>query len=122
MPPRMTCLALVLGALMAPPAAAFTAWNGNAVRESAPGQFEVRWRGGLSGAPEFWCAAGDFVVRGLGLSHATRIWRISPEPRRSGAPVRFSLSSEGAVDTGLVILWGDDSSLSASGAKALCER
>lgn len=32
MTPRMICPALALGAPVAPPAAAFTAWNGNAVR------------------------------------------------------------------------------------------
>jgi hypothetical protein len=34
----------------------------------------------------------------------------------------LSLSSDGAMDTGLAILWGDNGSLSASGAKAFCER
>ena len=104
---------------LAAPAQAFIAKNDLVVEARPDGSFEVPYRG-LSGASDFWCAAGDYVVRHLGLPPQTRIFRLSSPPRRSGQGVTFSLSSEGAKKTGLFLFSGGRS-ISASQARALCD-
>lgn len=108
-----TLLALAL------PVQAFTARNGLVVDARPDGSFEVPYRG-LSGSSDFWCAAGDYVVRHLSLPASTRIYRLSSPPRRSGQGVIFSLSPEGAKKPGLFLLSGSRS-VSASHARALCD-
>lgn len=105
---------------LALPAQAFFAQNGLTVRPLSGDQFEVRYRG-LSGAPHFWCSAGDYVIQKLGLPAATRIYRVSPPPRRAGEGVIFSLSPEGATSTGLVTLYGRRDSLNAISARHYCD-
>ena len=104
---------------LALPAQAFIAKNELIVEPRPDGTFEVPYRG-LSGASDFWCAAGDYVVRDLGLPAGTRIYRVSSPPRRGGQGVTFSLTPEGATKTGLV-LFGGGRSVSASHARALCD-
>lgn len=114
---------LKLGALivvLAGPSAAFVAENRLTVAPSSAEDFSVHWRG-LSGAPDFWCAAGDYVVRELNLPPTTRIHRVSGQ-RGRGEEMRFSLSRAGAQPTGLFKLHGDPLSLSASHARLLCDR
>lgn len=119
---RASCLlALTLTVAAAAPAAAFTTLNRYFAKETGSGTFNVEWRGGPSGASAFWCAAGDFVMRGMGLPASTRIWRTSPEPRKGGEPMTFSLSAEGSTETGLLILFGDGNSVSAMGTRSFCE-
>jgi hypothetical protein len=48
--------------------------------------FFVPFRG-RPGSTSFWCAAGDFVIRGMDLGPATRVFRLSAPPRRGGALV-----------------------------------
>lgn len=105
--------------LAAAPAQAFIARNGLVVESAPGGAFEVLYRG-LSGASDFWCAAGDYVIRELRLSPDTRIYRLSSPPRRSGQGITFSLSSEGAKRTGLALLSGGRS-ISAAHARQLCQ-
>ena len=105
---------------LALPAHAFIAQNGLTVRPLSGDQFEVRYRG-LSGAPHFWCSAGDYVIQKLGLPTATRIHRVSPPPRRAGEGVTFSLSPEGATKTGLITLYGSRDSLNAASARHYCD-
>jgi hypothetical protein len=86
---RSRFLPLLLAAgLAASPAAAFQAQNNFTVRQLDSTRFEVLSRGGLS-ASDAWCAAGDFVRRGLRMPGATLIWRISEPPRRSGQSIVF---------------------------------
>lgn len=110
---------LAIALLAATPASAFVADNDLLVHATGEGRFEVPYRG-LSGASDFWCAAGDYVVTELGRSVTTRIYRISSPPRRGGTGVSFSLSPEGATRTGLFIL-GNPRGVSASFARALCD-
>ena len=107
--------ALVLLPTAAP---AWIAHNGLVVRP-APGGFEVPYRG-LSGARDFWCAAGDYVVEELRLPPDTLIYRTSSPPRRSGQGMTFSLSSEGAKKPGLLLLSGRRG-VSAALARGLCQ-
>ncbi len=114
---------LLAGSLFAGgPAAAYITSNGLLVVPEGKGTFNVPFRG-LSGPTDFWCAAGDYVNNFLGMPGGTRIYRLSPPPRRSGEGIRFSLNPEGAADkTGLSIFSSDgpSNSVSAAMAYALC--
>ncbi|RVW00001.1 hypothetical protein EKE94_02130 [Mesobaculum littorinae] len=116
----ITC-ATVLAAT--PALAGFQAENALYVEPAGNTSFDVPYRGGRAGASDFWCAAGDYVIRGLNAAPGTRIWRVSEPPRRSGQGIRFSLSPDGAASrSGLLTLFGQgDASLSAAHARALCE-
>lgn len=114
-------LALTLAAAVATPAVAgFTARNLRPVVATGPETFAVQFRYD-DVTREFWCAAGDYVMHGLGRGPATRIWRISG-PQRGTDPMEFSLSPEGAQPTGLLHLNGSDNlSMTASHAFSLCD-
>lgn len=112
-------LPLLVALVPASPAAAFQARNDAHVTGTAE-RIVVASRPGLSAA-ESWCAAGDFVIRALGLPGTTPVYRLSPPPRRAGEAVEFSLSPEGASErTGLLQIGPRDASLSAAHAQALC--
>jgi hypothetical protein len=114
---RLIPLLLAAG-LAASPAAAWQSQNNFTVRQLDSNRFEVQARGGLSSS-DAWCAAGDFVIRGLRLPRSTTIWRISEPPRRSGAGIVFSLSPQGAASTtGLVGSGGN--STSANHGQNIC--
>jgi hypothetical protein len=114
---RLIPLLLAAG-LAASPAAAWQSTNNFTVRQLDQNRFEVLSRGGLSNS-DAWCAAGDFVIRGLRLPRNTQIWRISEPPRRSGQSIVFSLSSDGAASTtGLVGSGGN--SASANHGQNIC--
>ena len=114
---RLIPLLLAAG-LVASPTAAWQSQNNFQVRQLDQNRFEVRSRGGLSNS-DAWCAAGDFVIRGLGLPRSTTIWRISEPPRPSGQGIVFSLSPEGAASTtGLVGSGGN--SASANHGQNIC--
>ena len=104
---------------LASPALAFQARNGVEVMGSAE-RIEVQPSAGQA-APQSWCAAGDFVIRGLGLPGTTPLYRLTPPPRRGGEAVTFSLAAEGASErTGLLLLGAADNALSAAHAQAMC--
>ena len=113
---RHLLTAFLLAAL--PTAApAWLAQNGLVVEPSAGG-FTVPYRG-LSGARDFWCAAGDYVVRELNLPPDTMIFRTSSPPRRSGQGISFSLSPENAKKPGIVLFSGNRG-VSAALAREFC--
>ncbi|GAB4385614.1 hypothetical protein [Albidovulum sp.] len=119
----LALLAALLVALpaAAPGAAAFTAENGLIVNRGAAGGFEVPWRGSAR-VTSFWCAAGDYVIRGLRMSPSTRIWRVSEPPRRAGEAITFALTPEGAARrSGLLILLGPENGVTAAHAASFCE-
>lgn len=113
-------LALLLLSLAAPPVAAFTAENGQRVTPAGPGAFAVGWRG-RSGAPDFWCAAGDYVLHALNRPPATRVYRLDAPPRPCGAAIRFGFDPARAAPTGLLRLQGGRG-LTAAYARRFCER
>ena len=98
---------------------AFLAENTLIVRAMGSDTFEVPYRG-LNGPGDFWCAAGDYVIRELELPPNTRIYRTSSPPRRAGQGMTFSLSATGAKKTGLVRL-NRDRSVTAAHARGLCD-
>ena len=114
--------ALLLAAVLASPAQAFIASNGLGVEPSGSGGFTVPWHG-QGGATDFWCAAGDFVIFGLGQSPTTPIYRVSETPRRSGEGMRFSLSPDTAIaPIGIAMLMvTKGQGLSAAMAQSFCE-
>jgi hypothetical protein len=119
-------LALVL-AFAAPAAAVPASWfravNGMWVEPETPRKFYVPWRG-QPGPQVFFCAAGDYVIRRLGLPQSTRIYRLSEPPRRAGEGIWFSLDAEGAASkTGVTTLAnsGPANSLSAAASKSFCD-
>lgn len=111
-----TTLALLI---LTTPAHAYLSQNSLRVQGDAS-SFEVQFSPGL-GAPDAWCAAGDYAIRYLGLPGTALVWRTSEPPRRVGEGVRFATSSAGAATTsGLILLGEDDASLTASSAQNLC--
>lgn len=116
MKPVLTAAALALAAL---PASAFVAQNKLIVEPRGAESFHIPFRG-KSSTPEFWCAAGDYVIRELGLSAQTRIYRTSGS-RRAGQGMTFSLSPEGAQPIGIVTL-GTLKGLTAAHARQMCNQ
>lgn len=116
--PLLAALA-VAAAVTVSPAQAFVASNGLWVQRVNETDFFVPFRG-RSGATSFWCAAGDFVVRGLDLRPGTRVFRLSSPPRPSGEGMMFSLRSEGAQDRGVQVWGSEDAGMSASLAQTYC--
>lgn len=98
---------------------AFMASNGLRVQATGQSSFEVPYRG-LSGTPDFWCAAGEYVIRRLHMSPGTTIYRTSSGPRRAGQGISFSLDPEGAKSTGL-FTFGNQRGISASHARHICQ-
>jgi hypothetical protein len=115
----MRALILSVTLMSASPAFAFLTQNNERVQGSGSGQFEVLASPGQA-ASASWCAAGDYVIHGLGMARDTRIWRVTAPPRKAGEGVGFALSPEGAQKTGLLSFGQQDNSLSAAAAEALC--
>jgi hypothetical protein len=105
--------------LAAPLHAGFLAHNGMIVEQTGPARFDVAWTGGANGAPDFWCAAGDYVVRALNLPSGTEIYRYDPPVRAPGENVSFGLDPSGATRTGLLRL-SRDPGVSAAFARTFC--
>ncbi len=108
---------------LAVPSTWFRAVNGMWVQPETPRKFYVPWNGD-PGPGVFFCAAGDYVIRRLGLPQSTRIFRLSEPPRRAGEGIWFSLDAEGAASrTGVTTLWADGpaNSLSAAASKGFCD-
>jgi hypothetical protein len=101
--------------------AAWRASNGYEVKPEGPVTYSVWWRGGGTGAIDFWCAAGEYAWQRLRASNNARIYRLSEPPRRGGQPVFYSLDPTGkATWTGLAQIGGDDGSLSVAAARNQC--
>lgn len=116
-----SCLAIiaVTAGLAGSPVQAWVATNGLSVRQVNATDFFVDYRG-RSGATSFWCAAGDYVVRRLGMSPNTRVFRLSPPPRSGGQGIMFSLNPEGAQDRGVMVWGSKDAGMSAALAQTYC--
>ncbi len=117
--------ALLLSALfaataVASPAFAWVASNGFVVKPIDAMHFQVNSRGSL-GPTNAWCAAGDYVIKNLGLPFPTMIWRASPPPQRGGEPILFTLvPSDRHYETGLAQIGNKSGGVSASLAQQLC--
>lgn len=116
----MRLLILFAMLVMASPASAFMARNSLIVEARGADAFHVPYRG-KPAIEEFWCAAGDYVIRELHLPPQTVIYRTSSPPRRAGQGISFNLSGEGATRSGLILLSGGRG-ISAAFARHLCNR
>jgi len=83
--------------------------------------FFVPYRG-LSGARDFWCAAGEYAQNKLHQPPAAIIYRTTEPPRRSGEGIGFSLSpSQSASATGLVRFGGQGGGMTIAAAQNHCD-
>lgn len=110
---------------LAQPSHAFTAQNGMTVTQIDATDFMVAYKS-LPSETEYLCAAGDYVVRALGLPSKTRLFRASPPPRKQGQGIRFTTDPTRKVKMGLFTSFGtqpSDGGISAGAATgAYCER
>lgn len=113
-------LALACGLLVASAvaASAFTAANGLNVTSDGERSFLVAPVRGMNSTTDYWCAAGDFAIRRLGLRPGTRLFRMTSSSGRNG--IRFSLDEKGSVSSGVSVFGSKDSGLSASLAQLYC--
>lgn len=99
---------LMLAALVfALPAEAFTAKNGMQVRPVDAQTFVVEFPS-PEAETQYLCAAGDYVIRALGLPARTRIYRASPPPRKRGQGITFTLDAGRKTEMGLFTRYGTD--------------
>lgn len=88
---RFTLRLMVFVPLFLPvTAAAFTAQNGMSAFQTGPAEITVLHDVRRSDT-DYWCAAGDFAQRMMGLPGKTRLWRSSPKPRGAGDGIVFTL-------------------------------
>ena len=83
-------LAIAAPLAAASPALAFDARNLLTVTPLGPDTFRVEYEN-VEYETTYWCAAGDFVERALGLPGKTPIYRASPPPRKRGQGITFTL-------------------------------
>ena len=69
----------------------------------------------------YWCAAGDLAEQVMGLPGKTRLWRATPEPRRKGQGIVFTVDPDKRAENAGVFEFGSgpqDGSVSVSMAIA----
>ena len=115
----LAVVALSLGASGAD-ASSFRAINGFAVEAVSATAFHVPYSRD-SEARQFWCAAADYAEKRLRLPPATRIYRASEPPRRSGEGITFTLDPEKAASsTGTLKFGGPKAAYRLSHARLFC--
>ncbi len=87
--PKTLALAAALASLPIS-AVAFTAQNGMHVQQTGPGDMAVGYWS-LASETDYWCAAGDYAARVLGVPSATRLYRATPKPRGRAQGIVFTL-------------------------------
>ncbi|WCR09289.1 hypothetical protein JHW45_09090 [Paracoccus stylophorae] len=93
----MRAMILVVLMLLPAQASAFLARNGMTAHGSGPADIVVDYRAGRLDT-DYWCAAGDYARRVLGLAGDTRLWRASPKPRGAGQGIVFTLDETRKAD------------------------
>lgn len=76
---------------------AFLAQNGMFASRAGPTEIAVA-PAPLRHETDYWCAAGDFARRALGLPGKTRLWRASPRPQRFGEAMLFTLDPQNKAE------------------------
>ena len=114
-------LALAAALVLASPAHAFRASNGMSVDPTGPDEVTVAFRSGRP-ATAYWCAAGDYFDRAENLARSTRLYRVSPPPRKQGQGITFSTdASKAAAKSGLTVFGSPDGTISIGHAtSAFC--
>ena len=116
---RLTAAALVLA--LAAPAQAFNLSDRLRVTALGGADFRVEFAQRAE-ETDYWCAAGTYVRQRLGMSSKTRIFRLSPEPRKRNQGISFTLDKARSTgSTGITIFGGlQDGGLSAASASQFC--
>jgi len=116
---RIVILALALS--LAAPAQAFNLADRMTVAPLGGSDFAV----GFSHRAEetdYWCAAGAYVRQRLGMDSRTRVFRLSPEPRKRNQGISFTLDKARSTgSTGITTFGGlQDGGMSAGSAFRYC--
>lgn len=115
----MRPLILLTVLALAMPANAFVSETRLRIAQGPGTDFTVQYNS-RARLTDYWCAAGNFVTNTMRLPDRTRVYRLSPPPRKSGQGISFTLDpSRSAGETGISTFGGpQDGSMSAGGAKA----
>ncbi|WP_099827615.1 hypothetical protein [Oceaniglobus indicus] len=118
---RALCLAFGLALGLAPailPAQTFRSANRLTVQATGGPDFRVLFRGGAL-ERDYWCAAANYVISGLGLPSRTRLFRATPTPRKQGQGVGFTLDpARATAKNGLSVFGSADGTISAGHARS----
>ena len=114
-------LIMTLAIALAAPADAFILGNRMQVTALGGADFAVAFTPRAE-ETDYWCAAGAHVTRRLGLDSRTRVFRLSPEPRKRGQGISFTLDkARGTGSTGITTFGGlQDGGMSAGSATQYC--
>ncbi len=114
-------IVLALALSIAAPAAAFNLTNRLKVEPLGGSDFAVGFTPRAADT-DYWCAAGVHVTRRLGKDNRTRIFRLSPEPRKRGQGISFTLDKARSTgSTGITTFGGlQDGGMSAGSAYNYC--
>ncbi|MFZ5710491.1 MAG: hypothetical protein ACOY4T_12565 [Pseudomonadota bacterium] len=116
---RIAPAAFLAAVTLASPAPAWTARNGLDVEPTGrPGEVVVEYDPRLIDT-DFWAAAGDYVIRAMGMPASTRLYR-SATPRRRGQGYFFTINKDDGTPTSGISSFGkdrDNSSISAGHAQ-----
>ena len=114
-------LIMTLAIALAAPADAFILGNRMQVTALGGADFAVAFTPRAE-ETDYWCAAGSYVTRRLGLDSRTRVFRMSPEPRKRGQGISFTLDkARGTGSTGITTFGGlQDGGMSAGSAYQYC--
>ena len=112
---------MTLAIALAAPADAFILGNRMQVTALGGADFAVAFTPRAE-ETDYWCAAGAHVTRRLGLDSRTRVFRLSPEPRKRGQGISFTLDkARGTGSTGITTFGGlQDGGMSAGSAYQYC--
>ena len=115
----MRILTFIAALAIISPADAFTYDLRFRVTQSSTTDFTVEFKS-RAALTDYWCGAGRHVTNTLGMPDRTRVYRLSPPPRKSGQGISFTLdAARSAGVTGLTTFGGpQDGSMSAGGAVA----
>ncbi len=115
----MRIVSLLVALAIATPASAYAIGTRLQVSQNSNTDFTVEYKS-VAKLTDYWCAAGLHVTRTLGMSDRTRVYRLSPPPRRAGQGISFTLDADrSAGDTGITTFGGpQDGSISAGVAVA----
>lgn len=106
------------------PAQAFTAKNGMTIIKINATDFRVMFDS-VPRETDYLCAAGDFLISGLGLPSKTRLYRASSGPPRNGKGISFTTDPARKVNMALFTSFSaqqGDGGISAGAATgAYCE-
>ena len=112
---------LILALAVAAPAQAYNLANRMRVAPLGGGDFAVEFAPRAE-ETDYWCAAGAYVTRRLGMDNRTRVYRASPEPRKRNQGISFTLDKARSTgSTGITIYGGlQDGGMSAGSAYQYC--